>query len=69
LSDAAVSPASTSSLDYYVRFTRYDNSVVTLNGAQLFALDGFSFTDEQTLNIGSQSGGAGAGGRLQAVAR
>ena len=59
--DASVSPRGTSALNYYVRFTLYNGGVVTLNGSQLFALDGFSLSDRQTLNIGSQSSGAGAG--------
>src|SRR3954452_5765396 len=51
----------TSSLHYYLRLSLFDGSTVTVDGNQLFALDGFSFTDHQTLNIGSQSSGAGAG--------
>ena len=51
----------TSSLHYYVQLTLYDGTTVTVDGNQLFALDGFSFKSDQTLNIGSQSSGAGAG--------
>ena len=56
-----VSPAASLPLNYYVRFTLSDGSVVTANEGQLFALDGFSFSDQQTVSIGSASGGAGAG--------
>ena len=48
-------------LDYYVRFTLADGDVVTVNGGQLFALEGFSFSEQDSLSIGSQSGGGGAG--------
>jgi hypothetical protein len=37
-SDPTVSPASTSPLNYLVRFIRLDGSVVTVNGGQFFAL-------------------------------
>ena len=57
---AQVAPSS-GALDYYVRFTLADGTVLTLNGAQYFGLSQFSFDDQQTLSIGSQSGGAGAG--------
>jgi hypothetical protein len=59
--DPTVSPAFAPPLNYYVRFTRFDGSIVTLNGGQFFALPGFSFGDTQIPNIGSQSSGAGAG--------
>ena len=49
------------SLHDYVRFTLFNNTTVTVDGNQLFALDGFSFSDDQTLDIGSASSGAGAG--------
>ncbi|WP_210326193.1 hypothetical protein, partial [Bradyrhizobium guangdongense] len=49
------------SLDYYVRFSMYDGTTFTVDGNKLFGLHGFSFSDDQTLNIGSQSTGAGAG--------
>ncbi|QAU38253.1 type VI secretion system tube protein Hcp [Bradyrhizobium guangdongense] len=49
------------SLDYYVRFSMYDGTTFTVDGNKLFGLHGFSFSDDQTLNIGSQSSGAGAG--------
>ena len=48
-------------LDYYVRFTLADGDVVTVNGGQLFALEGFSFSEQDSLSIGGQSGGGGAG--------
>ena len=48
-------------LDYYVRFTLADGDAVTVNGGQLFALEGFSFSEQDSLSIGGQSGGAGAG--------
>ena len=48
-------------LNYYVRFTLADGDVVSVNGGQLFALEGFSFSEQNSLSIGSQSGGAGAG--------
>jgi hypothetical protein len=48
-------------LDYYVRFTLADGDVVTVNGGQLFALEGFSFSELDSLSIGGQSGGGGAG--------
>ena len=44
-----------------MQLTLYDGTTVTVDGNQLFALDGFSFKSDQTLNIGSQSSGAGAG--------
>src|SRR5262249_45018838 len=50
-----------SSLHYYVRFSLYNGTTLTVDGNKLFALDNFSFSDDQTLNIGSQSSGAGAG--------
>src|ERR1700743_2045745 len=50
-----------SSLHYYVTFSLYDGTTLTVDGDKYFALDGFSFSDEQTLSIGSQSSGAGAG--------
>ena len=48
-------------LNYYVRFTLADGDVVTVNGGQLFALEGFSFSEQDSFSIGGQSGGAGAG--------
>ena len=51
----------TSKLTYYVRFVLADGSVETLSGRSLFQLTGFSAEATQTLNIGSQSTGAGAG--------
>ena len=51
----------TSSLQYYVRFTRSDGTTLTVGGDQLFALDGFSFSAAQSLSIASASSGAGAG--------
>ena len=33
-------------LDYDVRFTLADGDVVTVNGGQLFALEGFSFSEQ-----------------------
>src|SRR5580692_3696305 len=59
--DPTVAPASSSPLNYYVRFTLSDGDVVTVNGAQFFALDGFSFSEQQSSGTGSQSGGAGTG--------
>src|SRR6476660_6056795 len=50
-----------SSLHYYVRFALFNGTTLTVDGNKLFALDDFSFSDDQTLNIGSQSSGAGAG--------
>ena len=50
-----------SSLHYYVRFTLNNGTALTVDANKLFALDDFSFSDDQTLNIGSQSSGAGAG--------
>ena len=50
-----------SSLHYYVRFTLNNGTALTVDANKLFALDSFSLGDEQTLNIGSQSSGAGAG--------
>ncbi|MBR1091695.1 hypothetical protein JQ621_29920 [Bradyrhizobium manausense] len=50
-----------SSLHYYVSFQLYNGTTLTVDGNKLFALDNFSFSDTQTLNIGSQSSGAGAG--------
>jgi len=47
-----------SSLHYYVTFSLYDGTTLTVDGNKYFALDGFSFSDEQTLSIGSQSSGA-----------
>src|SRR5262249_40658541 len=46
---------------YYVQFTLADDHKVTVDGSQLFALDGFSFSDAIIPNIGGASGGAGAG--------
>src|SRR5882724_1409224 len=60
-SDPAVSPAPTSPLNYFVRFIGADGNAITVNGGQFFALNGFSFSDTQTLSVGSASGGAGAG--------
>ena len=39
----------------------YDGTTFTVDGNKLFGLHDFSFSDDQTLNIGSQSTGAGAG--------
>ena len=50
-----------SSLHYYVRLTLFNGKTVSIDGNQLFALDSFSVDDQQTLRIGSQSSGAGAG--------
>src|SRR5262249_33673051 len=49
------------SLHDYVRFTLFNGTTLTVDGNQLFALDGFSFSDDQTLDIGSATSGAGAG--------
>jgi hypothetical protein len=54
--DPTVAPASSSSLNYYVRFTHSDGDVVTVNGAQFFALDGFSFSEQPSSSTGNQSG-------------
>jgi hypothetical protein len=59
--DPTVAPASSSPLNYYVRFTLSDGDVVTVNGAQFFALDGFSFSEQPSSSTGGQSGGAGSG--------
>src|SRR4029077_2669269 len=61
--DPMVLPASGSPLNYYVRFTLSDGAVSSeiVNGAQFFALDGFSFGEQQSSSIGSASSGAGAG--------
>src|SRR6202050_5706527 len=59
--DPTVSPTSSAPLNYYVRFTLSDGSVVTVNEGQFFALEGFSFSDQNTVSIGSASSGAGAG--------
>ena len=48
-------------LTYYVRFTTANGSTGPLDGSTLYQLNSFSFDDQQTLNIGSQSSGAGAG--------
>ena len=61
LPKSGVSAGANPPLQYYVRFELYNGTTVTVNGDQLFALKTFSFTDEQTLNIGSSSSGAGAG--------
>ena len=61
LPKSGVSAGASPPLQYYVRFELYNGTTVTVNGDQLFALKTFSFTDEQTLNIGSSSSGAGAG--------
>ncbi|MDR3485667.1 MAG: Ig-like domain-containing protein, partial [Bradyrhizobium sp.] len=63
LPQTGVASAQAETLNYYVRFTTYDGSgtTLTLNGDQLFALQNFTFGASQTLNIGSQSSGAGAG--------
>src|SRR5262249_26055492 len=49
------------SLHNYVRFTLSNGTTLTVDGNQLFALDGFSFSDDQSTSIGSATGGAGAG--------
>ena len=59
--DPTVSPTSSAPLNYYVRFTLSDGSVVTVNEGQFFALEGFSFNDQNSVSIGSASSGAGAG--------
>ena len=59
--DPTVVPASSLPLNYFVRFTLSDGSVFTVNEGQFFALEDFSFSDQQTVSIGSASGGAGAG--------
>ena len=62
LNKSLVAPAvNTSELTYYVRFVLANGSVETLSGRSLFQLTGFSAEATQTLNIGSQSTGAGAG--------
>ena len=53
-------PSSSLALNYYVRFTLADGEVVTVNGGQLFALEGFSFSEQNSVTIGQSSGG-GAG--------
>ena len=60
-SSGVSSETGTSSLHYYVRFTLNNGTALTVDANKLFALDDFSFSDDQTLNIGSQSSGAGAG--------
>ena len=40
---------------HYVRFTLNSSAALTVDANKLFALDDFSFSDDQTLNIGSQS--------------
>ena len=54
LPKSGVSAGGSPTLQYYVRFSLYNGTTVTVNGDQLFALKSFSFTDEQTLNIGSR---------------
>ena len=62
LNDAqTLSPAVSPGLTYYVRFTTANGSTGPLDGSTLYQLNSFSFDDQQTLNIGSQSSGAGAG--------
>src|SRR5436305_1758494 len=62
LPTSGVAPdAAGASLHYYVRFSMYDGTTFTVDGNKLFGLHDFSFSDDQTLNIGSQSSGAGAG--------
>jgi VCBS repeat-containing protein len=57
-----VSPSvDSSSLNYFVRFTLGDGSTLTVSGNQLFELEDFSFGDENAVDIGSATGGAGAG--------
>src|ERR1700722_11141046 len=52
--------SSSLALNYYVRFTLADGEVVTVNGGQLFALEGVSFSEQNSVTIGSQAGGAGS---------
>ena len=62
LSDApALSPAVSPGLTYYVRFTTTHGGTGPLDGSTLYQLNSFSFDEQQTVSIGSQSGGAGAG--------
>jgi hypothetical protein len=60
LQGQTVSAAPSSGLTYYIRFTP-DQSTGPLDGATLYQLNSFSFDAQQIFNIGSQSGGAGAG--------
>lgn len=54
-----VAAASNTPLDYYIRFTQSNGTVVTVGTGSLFALSNFKFEDTQVLNI--QSGTLGAG--------
>jgi hypothetical protein len=56
-----VAPPVAATLTYYVRFTTNTGTTAPFDGKTLYQLNGFSFDDQQTLNIGSQSSGAGAG--------
>ena len=57
----AVSTTGTEAVNTYVRFVSTSGTVVTVNANQYFAVNQFSFDPTQSLNIGSQSTGAGAG--------
>jgi hypothetical protein len=59
--DTTVSPPVATSLDYYARFIKSDGSTLTLNGSTMFALHAFADHDTQSLSIGLQSTGIGAG--------
>ncbi|MDR3536272.1 MAG: hypothetical protein P4L71_07205, partial [Acetobacteraceae bacterium] len=54
-----VASAAPVALDYVVRFITEQGTTLTLDGAQYFALDGFSFGATQTLSVGSSDLGAG----------
>ncbi|MBB4201241.1 type VI protein secretion system component Hcp, partial [Rhodoblastus sphagnicola] len=61
LGQAQVAASDTTKLTYYVRFTITSGSAAAFDGKALYQLGGFSFEDQQTVNIGGASSGAGAG--------
>ena len=60
LQGQTISPAVSPSLTYYIRFTP-DQTTGPLDGSTLYQLNSFAFDDQYTVNLGSQSGGAGTG--------
>ena len=58
---AAINTGEGASTRYYLAFTDYNNNTLSLDGGFLYEVSGLSFGAIQTLNIGSQSTGSGAG--------
>ena len=61
LDPALVARPDTSGQTYYVRFTPESGATGVFDGSTLYKLSDFSFGDQQTVILSSESGGTGAG--------